>query len=220
MWGPVVEAFAERPGLRMTCPTLAGHGPSPSGMKGDFEDVVDALHGSFLAEGPAVVVGYSLGGRLALGMAARYANVRALLVGTHAGLREDAERAQRRRWEAEQIDRLRTCGVAEFFETWERLPIFASQSDLQRSEQRAWRNAHTVAGLVWAMHTLGLGRMPTYGAVPGVRWLTGERDGKFTALAAHLGGVHRVARGVGHNVVLEAPEVVVDELCSLLADVP
>jgi 2-succinyl-6-hydroxy-2,4-cyclohexadiene-1-carboxylate synthase len=222
MWHPIAEAAAERVDISVRFATLPGHGLEPQGMEGDFEHAVDALFSAFGGSPRPVVVGYSLGARLALGMAARHASVSPLLIGTHPGLVSEPERRARRAWEAEQAALLRDGGLVAFTSAWERLPIFASQSELPaatQASQRAWRTAHTAPGLAWAMETLGLGRMPSYRDAARGWWLTGERDDKFTELAASSGAHHQVVAGVGHNVALEAPDAVVAALCALLADI-
>lgn len=216
MWDPVLEGLAAYD-LTVSCPLLPGHGPEPRAMQGDFETAVADLLADHDRE-PLLVVGYSLGGRLAVGMAARRPTISGLFIGAHVGLAGELERAERRRWERAQAESLRERGVEAFMSRWEALPIFAPQSPRLRDAQRAVRTSHTAAGLAWAMEHLGLGRMPDYrAAVHGRgRWLTGARDAKFTELAAGLGAPHRIVPDVGHNVVLEAPAIVVEEVVRLL----
>lgn len=216
MWDPVVQGLANGDVL-LSRPLLPGHGLAPRGMHGDFEAAVDGLLAEHDRE-PLLVVGYSLGGRLALGMGARRPTLSLLLIGAHVGIGDDGERAARRRWEAEQAAILRERGVEAFIDAWEAMPIFASQSSAQRAAQRAMRTAHTASGLAWAMESLGLGRMPDHRSTAAGRWrwLTGARDVKFTELTAGLGASHRIVADAGHNVVLEAPAVVVEEVAAWL----
>jgi 2-succinyl-6-hydroxy-2,4-cyclohexadiene-1-carboxylate synthase len=224
MWDPIVAGLTEV-SVVVHRPWLPGHGPTPTAMTGGFEEAVDRLYTSFAAE-RRVVIGYSLGGRLAVAMAASHADVRALVVGGHVGLDDQAERASRRRWERKQARAIERRGVAAFMEEWATLPIFATQKRLPsavRDAQAAWRRQHTPRGLAWAMEALGLGNMPAYGERARGRFVTGALDRKFTELMARVGAAdpdvsHRIVPDVGHNVVLEAPAVIAEEVRALVRD--
>lgn len=219
MWDEVVEhlnpVLEAHPDIRVIRPRLPGHGPQPGPLPDDFEQAARSLE----VHAPDIVVGYSLGGRLALGFAAEHPEVAALLVGAHVGLEGESARVARQAWEREQAVRLRELGVDRFMDRWERLPIFATQTAAQREHQRSWRTEHTAAGLAWAMETLGLGRMPVYASHVRGRFITGARDEKFTKVLKALAVSHRIVPEVGHNVVLEAPGVIAEELRTLLGRV-
>jgi 2-succinyl-6-hydroxy-2,4-cyclohexadiene-1-carboxylate synthase len=91
-----------------------------------------------------------------------------------------------------------------------------------QAAQQAVRRRHSSQGLAQSLRVLGLAQMPDYGpALPAldlpVRLVVGALDEKFGLLAARAAArlpraeVVRVP-GVGHNVLLEAP----DALCALL----
>jgi 2-succinyl-6-hydroxy-2,4-cyclohexadiene-1-carboxylate synthase len=179
--------------------------------------VVDHLAREHLPAEGATLVGYSLGARLALCLALRHpARVRAaVLVGGTPGLRTEDERASRRRDDARLADDLLRDGLAAFVDRWEALPLFATQRALPDEAQRrrrAQREGHTPAGLAWSLRTLGTGAMPSlWEALPGcevpLRWITGARDEKFTAIARAVCAVcpaatHEVITDAGHDVVL------------------
>jgi 2-succinyl-6-hydroxy-2,4-cyclohexadiene-1-carboxylate synthase len=187
--------------------TLPGHGLPPSPAVQSFEEAVDALpleRGSF-------VVGYSMGGRLALGLAARRPrDVRGVVaVGAHAGIADAAERERRIEWERKERALLESRGLDAFVDHWDTLPVFATQADLlarplsraRLARQRAMRLGHDVGAVAQAFTALGSGHMPL---LPKARVPTllvaGERDERFAPAA------HRCIPGVGHNVVLEAPD--------------
>lgn len=210
-------------------PWVPGHGPSPSTPRGAFTDVVDALAASVLTPDPVTLVGYSLGARLALSIAMRHPSrvARLVLVGVAYGLDEARDREARARSDEALAVSLERDGVARFVDAWESIPLFASQRSLPNDRlaaQRAWRTDHTARGLAWSLRALGLGRQPPYRAafskstMP-VSLITGSLDDKFTAIAREMVRMrtnvrHTVVDGVGHNVVLEAPEAVASE-CAL-----
>jgi len=194
-------------------------------MPSSFEAAVDELANDLPRA--SVVVGYSLGGRLALGMAAfRPEKTRAVVaIGAQLGLIGEVERAERRRWEREQQELLEEAGLPAFVAHWESQSLFASQRllDAQRLErQRFQRLGHDARGIAAAMDVLGSGRMPdlrprvTRERVP-VLMVVGGSDPRFVpraldAAAAAPNIEARIVAHAGHNVLLEAPEILADVL--------
>jgi 2-succinyl-6-hydroxy-2,4-cyclohexadiene-1-carboxylate synthase len=183
-----------------------------------FEDAIDAI-AARLPEA-AHLVGYSMGARVALGIAARHPSRAAslVLVGVHPGLEDDVERRARRAWEEERARELEARDLEAFVDGWEAMPIFASQRGLDasvRERRRAERTGHVPAALAWALRTLGLGGMPPmWDALARldapVHLVTGARDEKFTDVARRVlvrapSCLHTAVGGVGHDVGLEAP---------------
>lgn len=204
-------------------PTLGGHLGTP--VVGGFEDEVERL--AALGAGCDGLLGYSLGGRLALGILARYPRRfrHALIVSAHAGLQTDAERAARREADARFVQVLREQGLTAFVDRWQALPIWASQGELPeavRMQQRADRLRHTADGLASSLIQHGLGKMPDLRhdlrqVTTRVDVLAGERDAKFVELARELstllqGSRLTVVPDAGHNLLLEAPLACADLL--------
>ena len=202
---------------------MPGHGPSPRVLPGaGFDEVIDAL--APWTTGRRVLVGYSLGARLALSLALRHpGDLRAVvLVGGTPGIEDPAERAQRAAADDALAASIARDGLERFVERWEALPLFATQREMApelRAAQRARRTAHEAGGIAWALSTLGTGRMPplweALATAPfAVHAVTGDRDEKFTRIAEEMvrrsGGrvVHHRVAGAGHNVALEDPAAV------------
>src|SRR4029077_15510464 len=92
------DFLPDRRALPRIVPALVGHSGSEAGSEvNGFEDEVDRL-ASLTPERGVHAVGYSLGARLALGLALRHpARVtRLTLISCHPGLHSTAERAARR----------------------------------------------------------------------------------------------------------------------------
>ena len=179
------------------------------------------------AEDAPVLVGYSMGGRIAAETMVRHPGLPlAGLVLESAGLgpADDAARAALARRNGEWAARLREGGVAAFMDWWETLPLFATQRELPpatRAAIRIGREAHGAETLArsleaWGAHhqaaesetVAALAQMRVAGRP--VLYLAGSCDEKYAALAARVraAGLPAVlVEGAGHNVHLEKPEV-------------
>jgi 2-succinyl-6-hydroxy-2,4-cyclohexadiene-1-carboxylate synthase len=200
-------------------PTLGGH--LGTNVVGGFWDEVERLAG--LGRDCQGLFGYSLGGRFALGILARYPErfAHSVIVSAHPGLQSDAERAARREGDGRFIELLRERGLTAFVDAWQALPLWASQgglSDQAKLRQREQRLRHQAHGLAESLLHHGLGEMPDLRPqlrlvrTP-VELVVGERDPKFAALGQELAGIipgaHlTLAAGAGHNLLLERPELV------------
>lgn len=223
MWTRVVAGLR---GAAETRAVLPGHGADPWTPDGDFASVCAAFSARLGLRAGDVLVGYSMGARVALAMALGAPGVRAVLIGCDFGIRDAGARAERARWEDAQAAAIEREGMEAFVRGWEALPVFETQRALPEAARRARREerlGHTARGAAWAMRTLGTGRMPSYGdalaALAGRCLLvTGARDEKFTALAAQRGLPHVRIEGVGHDVALEAPEALAAVLAGFERD--
>ncbi len=225
------ELAARLPGDRTAVAfDLPGHGPvSPVDPARGFEGAVDDLAAALRAlfGGPWHVLGYSLGARLALGIAVRHPATCATLTlaGVHPGLANAAERATRADADARWAARLRGGALDAFVAAWEAQPLFATQSGLdpaRLARQRALRLSHDPLRLAAAFEATALAAMPDRAAdLPAltmpVHLVAGAHDAKFVALAHAMRALLRHGRltvvdGTGHNVLLERPEALAGAL--------
>jgi len=188
---------------------------------------------------PFFLLGYSMGGRIALHAALQCPDrVRGLVLESASyGIPDPAERAERRQRDDELAALIEAEGVEAFVNRWERLPLFATQralpSDVLRA-QREERLSHSPRGLAGALKGLSPGR---HDAVLGrlralqapVLIVAGEFDEKYAAAGRAMCQALPCARlevvaGAGHNVHLERPrefeEVVAGFLEGLLGNSP
>ena len=239
-WAPAMAHFA--PGHRVVAPDLLGHGRSdapvhPSRYRAGrtVADIVAML--DQLGLRTVSVLGYSMGGRLALGLASTAPERVAALVIVSAspGLRGAAARRARAQQDGLLADAIERDGVPAFVEQWERLPIFATQASLPpatRERVRAERLGHSARGLANSLREMGQGvQPPLHARLPLLRMpaliLTGELDAAYCALGKEMERLMPHARlavvpGAGHAVHLEQPEVfrglVVEFLSQVTAD--
>lgn len=226
-WTAVLDALDDRAAAHPL--PLFGHAPETAHVEvSDFEAEVDRLAEAIGAIAASVrICGYSLGGRLALGLLARHPArfTEAVLIGAHPGLRTAEERRARSASDDALAAQLERDGLAAFVDHWEALPLFATQRRLPRARrqaQRAERLVHDAGALARSLRVLSLGRMPAYQDrlrsihIP-VTLVTGALDEKFSALASRMVPLffdarHEAIPGVGHNVVLERPGAIAELL--------
>lgn len=205
---------------------LLGHGHSPSPVEVEpytmaacVRDVVDVL--THLALPPVTLLGYSMGGRVALSVAAAHpARVqRLILESASPGLADPAERMARVQSDAALATQLEQRGLEWFVDYWENIPLFASQKALPaatRARLRAQRLHNNPQGLANSLRGLSTGaqpalweRLPTL-TVPTLL-ITGALDAKFTTLAQQMAhhmpnATHVIVPNAGHTVHLEQAE--------------
>jgi 2-succinyl-6-hydroxy-2,4-cyclohexadiene-1-carboxylate synthase len=219
------ETISRMPdGWRWIAPDLRGHGETqvrpgvPCSMEACTEDLVALWEELDL--GRTHLVGYSMGGRLALHVAAtRPERVASLLtIGAHAGLEEEAREGRRRGDEA-LAERIETDGVEAFVDHWQALPLFAGlarRGDSYLAEVRAERLKNHAAGLACSLRGMGAGVMePVWDRLGRVKapctFVAGQLDHGYVASARRLvaavpnGRVEIVPRA-GHAVHQERPD--------------
>lgn len=214
--------------FRTVRPDLIGHGRTgapPEWERYRMERVVDdllelagQLGGS--PDDPFFLLGYSMGGRIALHAALREPDrvLGLVLESTSYGIADPAERAERRRRDDELAASIEAEGLEAFVNRWERLPLFATQRSLPpevRRAQRAQRLAHSPRGLANALRGLSPGRHEALLARLGdltapTLIVAGKLDAKYAAAAGEMCAALPDARlalisGAGHNVHLERP---------------
>jgi 2-succinyl-6-hydroxy-2,4-cyclohexadiene-1-carboxylate synthase len=166
------------------------------------------------------IVGYSMGGRLALGVAMVHPErvAKLILEGGTAGLNDAVVRQERILSDNAKADTIEQDGMASFVAAWEQLPMFASQkmaTPAQRAfmhEQRIQSPAPNVAN---SLRGMGAGAQPNFWPdlqrlnVP-VTLIAGDLDQKFQAIATQMAArlpdarIQVVAQA-GHNVHFEQP---------------
>ena len=224
------------PALRVIAPDLVGHGGSDSPddlavyRVQAMADQVGALADALCCE-TFHLVGYSMGGRVALALGCvSPPRLRSLtLIGASAGIADPDER--RRRAEADQARAERiVTDLDAFVAEWMGGPLFAGQTALGEAHlraARAQRLASNPAGLARSLVAGGTGAMqPLHERladcdVPTLL-VVGARDSKFCAIAAQLAaGLPRAAvariEGTGHAAHLEQPDATAVAIADFIA---
>lgn len=221
-WAPFVDAFGQ---VRTVITVdLLGHGASDAPadsaryrVERTVEDLTAVL--DRLGVGQFDLLGYSMGGRVALRLALTLGRRvdRLILESTSPGIGNADERSSRRRQDEALAGTLEQEGIERFVEYWERLPIWESQSDLPartRDELRRQRLAENARGLARSLRGLSAGVMePVWHRLPelgSTLLLAGELDHKYVSLARRMAEWIPQAQevlmpGAGHAIHLERP---------------
>ncbi|MBM4417968.1 MAG: 2-succinyl-6-hydroxy-2,4-cyclohexadiene-1-carboxylate synthase [Chloroflexi bacterium] len=181
----------------------------------DFAAIIQILGGA-----PIDVLGYSMGGRVALQLALDYPRVvrRLVLESASPGIVDAEARTARVRSDEDLARLLEAEGISAFVDRWEKVPLFASQDGLAlaaRERLRATRLSHDPRGLARSLRGGGQGVTPAVHdrlgelAMP-VLVIVGECDERYQAIGARLSQSVRNVQTVivpeaGHTVHLESP---------------
>lgn len=174
------------------------------------------------------LIGYSMGGRLALYLTVHYPDLikKLIIVSASAGLKTAEELLLRQKWEKEWIQYLTHYSMSEFVSKWYQQPIFHSlhsSKNIQQIIQRRMKNENHE--LISSLQHMGTGQQESLWPylnsikIP-VHMIVGDLDSKYVDLSQHMGNCipnsyNHIVRNCGHNVYAEKPE----EFNQLLKDI-
>ena len=210
---------------------LPGHGESDIEANGDpdlfFMETVDTLAEELsrsAAPEPCYLVGYSMGGRIALSLLLRYPELfeKAIIVSASPGLRTEEERLSRRESD-EGIARKIERNFDGFIKAWYEQPLFASLKNHPIfKEVESERKINNPENLALALRLLGTGRQPStwdelqQNRVP-IQFFAGEKDLKFVEIGRQMVNLCpdsslEIFAECGHTLHLENRELFLDRL--------
>jgi 2-succinyl-6-hydroxy-2,4-cyclohexadiene-1-carboxylate synthase len=223
LWAPHVGVFARR--YRILAVDLLGHGrssicsdPQQYQMERCVADLATLLDRLGITR--AHWLGYSLGGRVALGFAVAHPErvYCLILEGASAGIADPAEKRARIAHDEALAARLERDGIGPFVDAWMQQPLFASQArrgSAALAAARATRCKNNPMGLANSLRGIGTGvQPPLWDHLSDVRvptlLLVGEEDIKFRTIAATMAtrlphAEVAVIPEAGHTTHLENP---------------
>ena len=224
-------------GCRCVAVDLVGHGrsPSPTDLAPYGVEAMAASVAGLAAaavDEPCHVIGYSMGGRVALMLATQHPEIcRSLtLISATAGITDASERARRRDADEALADRIGQLGLEQFIEDWMAAPMWdtlrARLSETEWEASMRQRRSCDPVGLANALRAGGTGAMtPLWDRLATLDVPTlivcGEVDAKFVEIGRQLNDLLpsselAVMPGVGHAVHLETPEGCADAVADFI----
>ena len=255
-WDEVVPHLATAcPGRALWAPEFVGHGcsdaprdPAPyafselvATLAAFIDEVVlpDEARRAPSASGRVALVGYSMGGRVALAYAVSHPQRVASLVLESSGLgpANEEARTQAAERDAALAARVRREPLADFMDFWETRPVFSSQLGLppkRRTLLRAARMRNDPEALALTFEGSGQHAMPDLSGAPAwlasrgvpVLYLAGKLDPKYAGVARQLSATDawgldvRVLPDAGHDVHFEQPIAFCEQVAPFLASAP
>ncbi|MCC5807448.1 MAG: 2-succinyl-6-hydroxy-2,4-cyclohexadiene-1-carboxylate synthase [Opitutales bacterium] len=231
-----LAAAAGSPRLAWIAPDLPGHGKCrvDEPENGYTFEAVDALIEKALARlppGPRRLLGYSMGGRLALHFAVRHPRAidRLYLIGASPGIETARAREDRHANDLLLAARIERDGIAWFAPHWEARPIIQTQDNIRASwlePMKTRRRCLDPAALAHSLRGLGTGAMPSlWDRLPTLHVPTtlfvGETDTKFLDIAREMRSrcpalSLTIVPAAGHCAHLENPKAFLDVFSACL----
>jgi len=222
---PLLEKVRDgRPALAID---LVGHGASDSPQHLEpyqMSSVVDQVLSVIGPRPPGSVhlIGYSMGGRVALSLAARapwyFASI--ITLSSTPGIEDPVVRAARQERDATLADHIQSVGTEEFIEEWLSNELFAnyvaSLDPIRRADTVKIRTAALALGLANSLRGTGTGMMPpVWNALGLIRSpilaVAGALDSRFVEIAHAIetrafSARAEIIEGAGHVVHEENPD--------------
>lgn len=228
--GAEFDAIGTKLGVRSLLIDLPGHGETRfSGlytMENTAIAIVDLLNE--LAIDRANLVGYSMGGRLALYLALHHPErfSKGVIESGSPGLKTQQERAERIDCDRSLANQIET-DFERFLINWYNQPLFQSlkaQPKFNRMLEKRSRN--NPIELARSLREMGTGMQPNLWE--GLRshqnpllLMVGDRDRKFVALSQEMASLCEtaelaIAPNAGHNIHVENPEWYIEQIKAFL----
>ncbi|KEK23015.1 2-succinyl-6-hydroxy-2,4-cyclohexadiene-1-carboxylate synthase [Bacillus gaemokensis] len=223
-WRPFIPSWSKQ--FQVIVVDLVGHGRTESPKEithYDIENVASQMKAllDHLHLEKAHILGYSMGGRLAITMACLYPKrvISLLLENCTAGLEMEEDRKERRVKDEQLANRIESEGIEAFVNAWEDIPLFATQRKLSQGVQEAVRKerlANNPRGLANSLRGMGTGAQPSWWKqleelkLP-VLLMNGESDQKFFHILTNIKKRIPHAKfvkidGAGHAIHVEQPQ--------------
>jgi 2-succinyl-6-hydroxy-2,4-cyclohexadiene-1-carboxylate synthase len=220
-WQHIVTALEHEHEFDFLAIDLPGHGDSKSiGLNYDFDQtakaIIDILDASGISKCP--MLGYSMGGRLALYTAIHYPDrfSQLFLESSTPGIEDADDREKRRQLEQRTSLKLKSMPISQFIAEWYKMKLFESISSHSRFaemvKRRIQNDPHALSQI---LKNMGSGVMPSLWHelsaldMP-IHVIFGEKDEKYKNMAKGMQQrgknvtLHEI-KNSGHNTHVENP---------------
>lgn len=209
---------------------LPFHGNAKNIAVKDFEDCADYLSSQLqnaVKNEAYFLVGYSLGGRIALYYAlqaqCKKGNLQGLILeGTNLGLLDKTEKNARWQNDEKWANRFCTESAENVLNDWYQQPVFAHLNEQERAALIQKRVGNCGENIGKMLRATSLAKQPYLGdkvrsSLLPIYYFVGEKDQKFRQMAALEKLNTRIIPDAGHNAHLENPKGFVEALQGILA---
>ncbi len=191
----------------------------------DLENWAQTFNSKVKSEGEKMLIGYSMGGRLAMHAMLDQPNIwcGVVVISAHPGLQSEEERKSRWENDLQWASHAREMSWSDFLKMWNQ------QATLQKGVGSQFQLGleYDRESVACAFECWSLGQQQDLGPAleqcqTPVLWITGERDKKFTCLAAEVvaandGFEHSIIPDAGHRLLFES-EASLKRLKMLIGD--
>ncbi|HEO8420107.1 2-succinyl-6-hydroxy-2,4-cyclohexadiene-1-carboxylate synthase [Niallia sp. FSL W8-0635] len=224
-WLPFIPVWKKN--YKVITVDIVGHGKTDSpedvadfSMKESMDHLKEIIDSFRIS--PVHLLGYSMGGRLALAYCIEYPETvkKLILESASPGLKTEEEQRQRRIQDEKLGDSILEQGIINFVDKWEKIPLFKSQERLDSTVKQTIRNqrlANNPIGLANSLKGMGTGAQSSYWSqISKIKTdtllLTGELDPKFNQIAEEMVKSNKKMRHLnvndaGHAIHVEKPEI-------------
>ena len=218
-WVEVFALLQKFPQIRPLAIDLPFHADSQNVACRDFATCRDFLHQTLITQisEPFFIVGYSLGGRIALDYVFHQQNLLlkgVILEGANIGLKTEQERQMR--WQNDQ--HWATCfrcePILNVLADWYQQPIFADLSPSKRADFIQKRQHNDGKKIAQMLEATSLAKQPFFDCAkdPRFYFLIGEQDLKFRHMAEQNNLNYQLIKNAGHNAHQHNPSEFVEKL--------
>lgn len=225
-WTPFCGTWGKQ--AKLIIPDLIGHGKTETTADVDItrysieaaaNDLLQILEKNGVEK--VDLLGYSMGGRLALTFAILFPEKvnRLILESASPGLSSETEREERRMKDRELAYFIKDNGISKFVDYWERIPLFETMMNLPAAVKdsiRQQRLSQSEKGLANSLIGMGTGSQPSWweklsNLENKVLLLTGEKDEKFCRIAEKMqkelkNSTWTIINNSGHAIHVEEKE--------------
>ncbi|QIW16820.1 2-succinyl-6-hydroxy-2,4-cyclohexadiene-1-carboxylate synthase [Pasteurellaceae bacterium RH1A] len=219
-WSAVLSHLQKNPAFYPLALDLPGHGSNQALVCQSFAAVrgwLDQTLQNLIGSQPFWLVGYSLGGRIALDYALQANNPNlqgAILEGANLGLATEEERAVRLANDQAWAERFSSEPIESVLEDWYQQAVFADLNLAKRQALIAKRKHNDGRQIAQILMATSLAKQPYYlkqlKQATNIHFVIGQRDKKFRTMVEFAGLNHHILANAGHNAHWENPQAFAD----------
>jgi 2-succinyl-6-hydroxy-2,4-cyclohexadiene-1-carboxylate synthase len=223
-WLPIFDQFPDK--YNLFALDIVGHGKSDSPADPNYYNIESMVNQikyvkDHLTKNKIFLVGYSMGGRVALSYAVAHPDdIKGLVLeSATAGFKNDQEREKRYQNDLKLVEFIQTHSLDEFIELWTDQELFNTQRRFSNDKLKTLRRKRAAGSKIGYANSLkgfSTGIMPPLHdklkKFPvKVLLISGDLDTKFTGLNARMAkkffkAKHKIVKNSGHNTHLEEPK--------------